>query len=72
MLAGFAAGVDLQEDRQHSLPLRRFLFEGIQELAAIHGVNAMHKRQGPLDLVPLQVTDQVPSQRGRQGRGFSP
>jgi hypothetical protein len=32
----------------------------------------MHKRQGALNLVPLQVTDQVPAHRRRQGRGFSP
>jgi len=68
-----ARSVHLQE---HGSPPARFLalsLEVADQFEAVDRLDHRHQRQGPSHLVPLKVTDQMPSDRhAGQPRGFVP
>ena len=70
MFGRVAGNVDLQEHVGRPVQRDGLGADRLQQPQAVGGVDARDEGQGPLDLVPLQVTDHVP-ENGHVAQHFS-
>src|SRR6266851_1673637 len=67
-----SAGVNLQQHRKRLGAFGCLLIQGFEQTKVVYRMNKMNEWHRALDLISLQMTDQMPANRFRQGSSLPP
>src|SRR6266849_884707 len=72
VLGRLSAGVNLQQHRKRLGAFGCLLIQGFEQTKVVYRMNKMNEWHRAVDLISLQMTDQMPANRFRQGSSLPP